>query len=379
MVVSNDYFEKSKKFVMQYIFIYISSIWLLYTMFYQITNFSNIFPRILTVCVNIIFLLMVFFNEIIDLRINRGFFEGIFFIVLSLIVSQISNDWRFLFLSIFVFASRKFKFNLVLKEFLFCSFFVMIFTICSSVIWGIIPNEYVLRPNGIRRYSLGYSYSTFINQVFLFDILTIFLLFKEKIKLSIAVLLFFFNLLLFYWTNTKNPFFLSIIILVVAICLKNKKINLSKNKFIKIPLCLIFFIMFFLIYQICLHPTLSIYQPINEFVNYRLQLATSAMNNYGVKILGQHIAWNTSNYGFAATGYNYVDSSYLNILLTGGAVYCLYVLLGFTRVMWREWDRNNVYLIITLLFVAIQAIFDPQLLYFYFSPFSLLLGYNFKK
>jgi hypothetical protein len=322
---------------------------------------------------------MVFFNEIIDLRINRGFFEGIFFIVLSLIVSQISNDWRFLFLSIFVFASRKFKFNLVLKEFLFCSFFVMIFTICSSVIWGIIPNEYVLRPNGIRRYSLGYSYSTFINQVFLFDILTIFLLFKEKIKLSIAVLLFFFNLLLFYWTNTKNPFFLSIIILVVAICLKNKKINLSKNKFIKIPLCLIFFIMFFLIYQICLHPTLSIYQPINEFVNYRLQLATSAMNNYGVKILGQHIAWNTSNYGFAATGYNYVDSSYLNILLTGGAVYCLYVLLGFTRVMWREWDRNNVYLIITLLFVAIQAIFDPQLLYFYFSPFSLLLGYNFKK
>lgn len=73
--------------------------------------------------------------------------------------------------------------------------------------------------------------------------------------------------------------------------------------------------------------------------------------------------------------YNYVDSSYLQIVLTYGIVILLllliaYALLGREIVREQDW-----YLGIALVMSALHSIFDPQFLWMQYNIFLLALGY----
>ena len=116
---------------------------------------------------------------------------------------------------------------------------------------------------------------------------------------------------------------------------------------------------------------------IDIILSNRIQLSHMAIENYGIRLFGQYIEWvgGTNAYDTEWKEYNYVDSSYIQILLSNGIVILLilflaYYFLGKEIIMARDW-----YLGLTIVLGAIHSTFDPQFLWIQYNIFILALGY----
>ncbi len=73
-------------------------------------------------------------------------------------------------------------------------------------------------------------------------------------------------------------------------------------------------------------------------------------------------------------GYNYVDSSYIQYTLLYGIFFMLLIIVALSLVTRNVVSENNELLAVVLAILAIHAMFDPQLLWLWYSPFAMLIG-----
>ena len=101
------------------------------------------------------------------------------------------------------------------------------------------------------------------------------------------------------------------------------------------------------------------------------------MEEFGIRLLGQKIDW----VGYGGLGhvfqsldreYNYVDCSYIQMMLEYGVIFLAIVVGIYTIAVYRAVKEEDWYLVFALLIVLGFGITEPRLMNFAFNPFPLM-------
>ena len=112
---------------------------------------------------------------------------------------------------------------------------------------------------------------------------------------------------------------------------------------------------------------------LNAILNGRLDLANSAIDNYGINLFGREVEWIGADniYSEVKLAYNYVDSSFLQYILTFGIVYIVLVCLLYTYMGYKANKQKDVALSFIFLVIIGHSMFDPQMMWLDYTPFLL--------
>lgn len=330
------------------LFCFLYFLWGTFTLLYQSVNLPNAIGGTVNKIVNmgVLFGLLICYIFILP-SINNGInllsiFGGAFLIVLSIIPAKYQVGLGVIFFTGFAFivVAGNIEFNEILKTFIWFSSIILLTTMFLNKL-GKVNDGVVVDLLSFRvRKSLGFKYYSYPAHIIFYLICAVIVYRKEKISYIELVVLQLLNIWIYYQTDTRASFLLaSAFILYVFV----KKIFKWKNGLIKFkPMRFLYsfsFVINFILIWI-----------------FSFDLSPSAFN--------------TSDINF----YNYVDSAYLQILLIDGLIFFIVIMTMLTLVTFRSARHNDDDLSMALLLISVFAMFDPQLLWPWYSPFCLLLG-----
>lgn len=111
---------------------------------------------------------------------------------------------------------------------------------------------------------------------------------------------------------------------------------------------------------------------INDFLSNRMVLGVNALYRYGIKILGQPVIWIGNGSGKIEGTYNYVDCSYLQILIQYGVLLLLGIMVLYTIGTVRAYKAQDFWLVALFVSICIYSITEPYLLNLAVIPLPLL-------
>ena len=155
----------------------------------------------------------------------------------------------------------------------------------------------------------------------------------------------------------------------------NRFINTVTALFKRLILLSPFLIAFFSIMLHALYNQESgFWTKLNDMLSNRLALGKNAIVEYGLSLFGKPIIWKAWEYKVETVDdYNYVDCSYLNILLLNGLLFLLVVLVAYWFIMKKAYDSRNYHLVWICFFILVLSITEPRLVHLSYNPFILLV------
>ncbi len=313
-----------------------------------------------------LFSLVLFAVVILIKLINKNFtwkiliFYGIFFIVAAFCF-LISDAKSFLAYSLIFIASYKINGKKIISISLILSVVFFVFILLSILVE---LNENLLFYYGTQiKNGLGFNYCTTPPILLLFIFLQYVYLRKERMKIWEYAIFEATNIVFFILCHAQFAFYVmsaAVIFFVIQTSVKKHWKILSKLKWLWVVAPFII-----CIFSILLH---ALYQTESEFwialdnlLHTRLQLGRAGINNYGIKAFGNNIVW--VGYANAADGtYNFVDCSYLQILLRSGILALILIMAVYTYIVWRGIKKNDYYLVFVTLICLVFCITEPTLL-----------------
>lgn len=355
---------------------YISFIFIVFAKFIQQTvyiekiDFLNITTRIIIVfaCIFLIF------KYIIDKHSTDSIIYSTLILIVAGLISYITSGWYVIMVLAILLINMK---NINIRKLIIIwiiEISILMLFIAISYKLGVIGETVISwdRDTGIDRYTLGYNYTTFSSNYFFH--LTIFYLYIKGnlikyLELGVLALL---NIYLYNLTNTKAAVIYSVLAIILVILIK--KFNFSKgvsyiNKF---SMFVGGFVAGLLTYLYKYDS--AIISEINVILSGRLYYGYKGIEEYGITLFGQKITWITEVILDSELQYNYIDSSYLNIMFNYGIIMLLFVMLGY-YVLGKRNISNDIYYSILILIITLHSMFDPQLIEIMYNPSILLLGY----
>ena len=359
------------------LFIFTYCLWLTWLCLNKITMFSVVLDNSSTNFVRGFCIVVFIIDELIlNQKYTWRTICGYTFIVLCLIVAIKSKNYYLIDTGVLIVVSRNVPFRLILKCTLLVQICLMILTLLSSS-FGIIENRIYYRDDGSARFSFGYSYASYLAQAYMYMCISYVAIRKKEISLITLIMMLVGNIVIFVQTDTRNPFIITFTLVVIAGLLRFTNFDLVKLRFFRfatpfaIPLMASVSIYLGWFYN----PFSTTYSTLNWMLSARISLGNKALHLYGIKPFGQYIQFISSGAaGGMVQGYNYVDSSYIQMLLVDGIIFSI-VLYGLFYLVTKALVHDNDYfLIICVILIAVHSTIDPQLIYLWFSPFSLICG-----
>lgn len=355
---------------------YISFIFIVFAKFIQQTvyieklDFLNITTRIIIVfaCVFLIF------KYIIDKHSTESIIYSTLILIVAGLISYTTSGWYVIMVLAILLVNMK---NINIRKLIIIwiiEISILMLFIAISYKLGVIGETMISwdRDTGIDRYTLGYNYTTFSSNYFFH--LTIFYLYIKGnlikyLELGVLALL---NIYLYNFTNTKSAVIYSVLAIILVVLIK--KFNFSKgvsyiNKF---SMFVGGFVAGLLTYLYKYDS--AIISEINVILSGRLYYGYKGIEEYGITLFGQKITWINEVILDSELQYNYIDSSYLNIMFNYGIIVLLFVMLGY-YVLGKRNISNDIYYSILILIITLHSMFDPQLIEIMYNPSILLLGY----
>lgn len=296
----------------------------------------------------------------------------VFVFVLSFYKSQ---NKTMIFYSLIMLASYRINGEKIIKTAITIQGMILLFIIVLSQL-GIVL-DYVFIEEGRNRHSLGFIWTTVAPITFFYFVMGYVYIHRRRIKWFMNIILGGIATWLFFKTNTKMVFILTITFLVFILFenLNKKRFRLlSKFKavFIAYP-----FLMWLFMFVACklFNPNNQTWMSINTLLSGRLRLSQDAISLYGINLLGNNVEWkglDIFNTSYAIGEYNYVDSSYLQLTITHGMIYMLVVLIIFSYAIYKHIKANDYYAVTIYIFILTLSLTEPQLMKFGYNPFSLL-------
>lgn len=365
------------------IFFFSYSIFLLFGIFSQsfyLRYFVETYKYIYAFCCIVLFL-----KEIQVLRLSKKGIIGLLICVLLFSLTYIgssgANQNTVPAMFIFIYSSRNIKFEKIAKYTLVFSSLSLGFIILSAYA-GLIDNYTITTTAGgiqrTREY-IGFRYALFPSTI-LFNISCLFVYTKKKnIKIWQVIILLFINYWMYLRTNSRFTFYISVFILVLSVWLKYSSPIIEKRKAVLWIGSLCFIISFLVSFGLT-----SIYTPsvrwmyeLNRFLGNRLRLGQMSLLLNGIPIVGRNISWigaGLDAYGNSSTlTYSYVDSFYVQTLQHYGIIFIVVFLLLMTLIMFKI-RKQDIYLYIILVAIAIHYIIDDLQLYLHYNTFWFLIG-----
>lgn len=304
------------------------------------------------------------------------------FLFLSLLVSHYAGKKDLFFLLIVLGAMRGVPFSFILKWYLTIQIILLVLVV-GAALTGMIPNMKLVRDETKMRYGMGYDYPS-VTMTMVFFIWTAYA-WKKSSHASVAFMGIFLavTVWLFCETDARMGFLASLVVLVsIAVCKKvvhwqgkNRDSLLQKGDFWRVmgraAACVndtLPFLLFVFVVIACLcYPEAAWARWLDDCINKRIRYGSEALGNYGVPLFGQVIQW--VGYGGEYAGelqegvqYNFVDCSYLQMLVQYGIVWTAAVLAAFS-ILLRTLRRQKAWYSLFLTWVILGYCFiEPRLL-----------------
>lgn len=348
------------------------------TYFIRLEGFLSLYRMLLYFTI-----VMILIKEFITLPKTLYYFRfhwkslliALAFLFSMLIVSKNRDGLLDINVLLLVFSARDIDFRKLLGTFSFATFLVLVLTIFASN-KGVISNMF-MRADGGYRFSLGFNYVSFASQR-LFFALCSYLMFRGK-KISYMELLALLSatIYLYQQTSTTSPFYLSMLILAYALfSLKIiKKGFIIENFWMKTIAKYGFVLALVIILYFCFYSSGNLFHLVDQFTHNRLRLSVNGFQNFGVSWLGQPISFTTLDmFGNFTSNYNYIDSSFVQLLVIDGLIVSAFMLFALTKVMRYFVSIQKDIVLACLGIMIIHAMFDPQMLVLRYSPLILFIS-----
>ena len=274
-----------------------------------------------------------------------------------------------------VFSARDIDFRKLLGTFSVATFLVLCLTIYASQ-KGMITNMF-MNADGGYRFSLGFNYVSFASQRLFFALCTYLMFRGKRISYLELLALLLATIYMYQQTSTSSPFYLSILILTYALL----SIKIFKKEFIignflsKALAQYGFIVALAVILYFCFYSSDNLFHLVNQFTHNRLRLSVDGFRNFGVSWLGQPISFTTLDmFGNFTSNYNYIDSSFVQLLVIDGLIVSAFMLFALTKVMKYFISIQKDIVLPCLGIMIIHGMFDPQMLVLRYSPLILFIS-----
>jgi len=274
-----------------------------------------------------------------------------------------------------VFSARDIDFRKLLGTFSLATFLVLCLTIYASQ-KGIIANMF-MNADGGYRFSLGFNYVSFASQRMFFALCSYLMFRGKKITYIELMALLLATIYMYQQTSTSSPFYLSILILTYALL----SVKIFKKEFIignfwtKTLVQYGFILALVIILYFCFYSSGNLFHLVDQFTHNRLRLSVNGFQNFGVSWLGQPISFTTLDiFGNFTSNYNYIDSSFVQLLVIDGLIVSVFMLFALTKVMRYFVSIQKDIVLACLGIMIIHGMFDPQMLVLRYSPLILFIS-----
>lgn len=189
--------------------------------------------------------------------------------------------------------------------------------------------------------------------------------------------LFLATIYMYQQTSTSSPFYLSILILTYALfSLKIiKKGFIIENFWLKKIVNYGFILALIITLYFCFYSSGNLFHLVDQFTHNRLRLSVEGFRNFGVSWLGQHIIFTTMDiFGNFTSNYNFIDSSFVQLLVIDGLIVSAFMLFALTKVMKYFVSIRKDIVLACLGIMIIHGMFDPQMLVLRYSPLILFIS-----
>lgn len=215
-------------------------------------------------------------------------------IVLSIFILYNNNESKVAYpMFLFLYSARDIDFKKICKVTIVEEMILIVFIVGSAKL-GIIT-DYVLYTEERTRAYLGFRYSLYLPKL-LFNITALILYCKKCVKIWDIIIICFMNYLVYYFSNSRLSFFLSIalaIIVYIYSVLKNSKIinKFFDNKIVRISFIstYIFSAIIGIAVTINYNPNNEKYKNINRVLENRLYYGQKALEENGISLVGEKI------------------------------------------------------------------------------------------
>jgi len=320
---------------------------------------------------------IVFLKVIMDEYYKRNQILLFLFLTILAIYSGIQAGTFTLFCALcFIFGARDIPFQIILKISMVLQLMIMAVT-AVAIAGGLIQNEpvgefvwqeTVVESGNKLRYNLGYFHPNTIAGIVLFFTF-MFICYRKKCTFITFVICMAINYCIYQWTGSRTSFLMSLICLPLMLWFTHKKrIQIIwKILLILAPLILS---MMAVILSISYDPEVQWMAHINTMLSGRLGLGQAAFETYGFLPFGQKIVWITN----FKDAYNYVDSSYMRLLLDFGYIVFIVVIIACMCTMYFLLKQDNREYSIAFLALLVYAMIEPTIFSIENQPFYLLIG-----
>lgn len=239
---------------------------------------------------------------------------------------------------------------------------------------GLVEN-YVFTPEMRERHGLGFTWTTTSAVLFFFLMLQWIYIRKKKLTYTELILIEGIQFVLYQLTDSRMVFYLGTIFVGIIGLAKILDFEWKFTKKIKwlfmltpIGICVI---------AIAIHAFYDSSNPIwvklNDFLSNRLQLGKSAFEEYGVSLFGNKIEWVGHSVVETDRVYNYVDCSYVQLLLEYGVLFLIMVIVIYTVMMYYAIRSEQYETLWIMFFILGFSITEPRLMNLVFNPFPILI------
>ena len=374
----------SSRFISEKIYLSTLFVWVLFVSLRTTTYFDRLDGFLALYHMLLCFMLvMIAIKELINLPNTINYFRFhlkellvfLLFTLTMLIVSKNRDGLININVLLLVFSARDIELKKLLGTFSLATFLVLIVTILASKM-GIISNM-LMRADGGYRYSLGFNYVSFASQRMFFALCSYLMFRGKKISYLELLALLMSTIYMYQQTSTTSPLYLSLLILTYALfSLKLFKFDFINSNVITTSIAKYAFILALAItLYFCFYSTGDLFHLVDQLTHNRLRLSVQGFRNFGVSLLGRPISFNTlDSFGNFKSNYNFIDSSFVQLLVIDGLAVSAFMLFALTRVM-NYFVTNRKDIVLACLGVMIiHGMFDPQMLVLCYSPLILLIS-----
>ena len=274
--------------------------------------------------------------------------------------------------------------KLILKTFVFAVGLVVIVEVAMALL-DIIPNLKYSSARGFR-YALGANYPTDFSAAVLYLLLAVWLLMKKRMVVLLLIIIGF-VFLQYRYTITRNSTICSFVFILFVLfeVLSNKYSSSRIICFIKRKFISNFALWAFLLFTVITVGLSYYYDNSNKTLSYvnrlfsgRFEITHKNMIDVGLSLFGRFfvmmgLGGTTAHPGF----YNFVDSSYCNILLRFGALPLMVLVVSYMFFIRRTIKFEEYKLICTMVVVALHCAVEHHYLDICYNIFLLLMFANF--
>ncbi len=314
-------------------------------------------------------------------RYTKKDVAGIFAIIFIVVLAEHSvYNKHIIPAMIMIYLAADVDYRKILKCTLVLQSAFMIVTVLASQMDVIEDVIWMQNAERIRQ-SLGYDYCGYPAHLLLFMTLIWFCV-RDRLHMSDAVVWLGLNMLVYWLTDSRADFYLSVIaILGFFIISRFKRYREYKPiRFLMKYGCGLL-VVFSVLAQMIYNPANELLQAANDALSSRLSLGHQGIQSYGLSLFGKAVRWigQGSKQANPDLVYNYVDCAFLKEIISFGIVFIIILIIAFYAAG-KEMASKREYALGWAVFVSLlYGVVNAHLCMVTFNVFILCLSLLFKE